>query len=165
MVGTSKVPTRYLHPSPSAKVRQKGTVFLMKNTKFKYEFLNGDKVIIEVEEDFEKILRRLNKDEKNQNKKEHRHCYSSNAAVYEGKDYGVEDYYECLDERKARIAEAFSKLTPTQQRRLLLRLDGLKIKEICKIEGVKRDAVKESIAAGKKKFIKNFLKSTPKKRS
>ena len=63
-------------------------------------------------------------------------------------------------EQTARIREAFSHLTATQQRRLRLYANGKTLREIAAIEEASFQSVSESIEAGRKKFLKIF-RQTP----
>ena len=76
---------------------------------------------------------------------------------YEGEEYGACDEYAVEDdsaEQTARIREAFSHLTATQQRRLRLYANGKTLREIAAIEEASFQSVSESIEAGRKKFLK-----------
>ena len=89
------------------------------------------------------------------------HCYSYDAIDYEGEEYGACDEYAVEDdsaEQTARIREAFSHLTATQQRRLRLYANGKTLREIAAIEEASFQSVSESIEAGRKKFLKIFKK-------
>ena len=91
------------------------------------------------------------------------HCYSYDAIDYEGEEYGACDEYAVEDdsaEQTARIREAFSHLTATQQRRLRLYANGKTLREIAAIEEASFQSVSESIEAGRKKFLKIF-RQTP----
>ena len=91
------------------------------------------------------------------------HCYSYDAIDYEGEEYGACDEYAVEDdsaEQTARIREAFSHLTATQQRRLRLYANGKTLREIAVIEEASFQSVSESIEAGRKKFLKIF-RQTP----
>ena len=82
---------------------------------------------------------------------------------YEGEEYGSCDEYAVEDdseEQAARIREAFSHLTATQQRRLRLYADGKTLREIAAIEETSFQSVAESIEAGRKKFLKFFSSDT-----
>ena len=91
------------------------------------------------------------------------HCYSYDAIDYEGEEYGACDEYAVEDdsaEQTARIREAFSHLTATQQRRLRMYANGKTLREIAAIEEASFQSVSESIEAGRKKFLKIF-RQTP----
>ena len=88
---------------------------------------------------------------------------SYDAIDYEGEEYGACDEYAVEDdsaEQTARIREAFSHLTATQQRRLRLYANGKTLREIAAIEEASFQSVSESIEAGRKKFLKIF-RQTP----
>lgn len=127
--------------------------------KIKYEFVDETSVEIEVSEEIGTVIVDSRRDESSLERKERRHCYSLDAITYEGKEYGKEDYHECLDEsidRDARVRAAFDTLTDVQKRRLLMLADGLSMREIARREGIKHHAVMESIEGARKKFLKNF---------
>jgi DNA-binding CsgD family transcriptional regulator len=60
------------------------------------------------------------------------------------------------EDRNARVREAFSHLTETQQRRLLMLASGLSEREIARREDKDIKTICESIAAARKKFLKFF---------
>ncbi len=82
------------------------------------------------------------------------------AALYEGEDYGTEDFTDRLfddtAEENARVRRAFSHLSDIQQRRLLLYSKGLSIREIARREGKDFRTVYDSIEAARKKFLRFF---------
>lgn len=55
-----------------------------------------------------------------------------------------------------RVRAALALLTETQRRRLLMMEEGKTMREIAAAEGVSVNAVKESLDAAKKNFLKNF---------
>ena len=128
--------------------------------KVKYEFDNGEITEVEVSEEIGAMVIDSRRDEESGNRKERRHCYSLDAITYEGKEYSIPDFTEkMLDdsrEHNARVREAFSHLTKTQQRRLLMLAGGLSIRKIAEREGKDYRYVYESIEAAKKKFLKFF---------
>ena len=79
---------------------------------------------------------------------------------YEGEEFGYYDtypFFETDNELTERINYAFSQLTDTQKRRLLLYAKGLSMRKIAELEKVSHIAVEKSIKSTIKKF-KNFLK-------
>ena len=63
--------------------------------KINYEFINGEKTEIEVEENIGTWILDSRRVEENLARKERYHCYSSDAA-WEGEDYAVPDTPESL---------------------------------------------------------------------
>ena len=80
--------------------------------------------------------------------------------TYEGIEFSTEDFTKTMfnddEERNQRIRDAFSYLTPTQQRRMKMLADGLSIREIARREDKDFKTIHESIEAAKKKFLKHF---------
>ena len=117
--------------------------------KVKYEFDNGEVTEVEVSEEIGAMIIDSRREEESGNRKERRHCYSLDAILYEGIEYGTPDFTEEMfddrEERDARVREAFSHLSDVQQRRLLMLAGGLSIREIAKREGKNYRTVHESI--------------------
>lgn len=127
--------------------------------KIKYEFVNGEVSEIEVEEKIGEIIVESRRLESNADRKERYHCYSMDAAEYEGLDYGTEETPETLIARREEdrhLYEIFCQLSETQQRRLLMLGAGLSIREIARRENANFKTVYESIEAGRRKFKKLF---------
>lgn len=131
--------------------------------KIKYAFLDGTVTEVEVSEEIGAVIIDSRKAEHTQDERHRYHCYSYDAIDYEGEEYGACDEYAVEDdsaEQTARIREAFSHLTATQQRRLRLYANGKTLREIAAIEEASFQSVFESIEAGRKKFLKIF-RQTP----
>ena len=131
--------------------------------KIKYAFLDGTAAEVEISDEIGAVIIDSRKAEHAQDERCRCHCYSYDAIAYEGEEYGVCDEYAVEDdseEQEARIREAFSHLTATQQRRLRLYADGKTLREIAAIEKASFQSVAESIEAGRKKFLK-FFRQTP----
>ena len=127
--------------------------------KIKYEFQNGEVIESEVEERIGEVIIESRRLEANGDRKERYHCYSLDAVVYEGMEYGSEETPESLLtelEDSQHLYQAFQKLSETQQRRLLLLASGLSIREIARRENANYKSVYESIEAGRKAFKKYF---------
>ena len=128
--------------------------------KIKYAFNNGEIKEVEVSEEIGTVIEESRRAEAALAKKEQRHCYSLDAITYEGSEFGSPDFAESLfngsDEHNAHIREAFSHLTKTQQRRMLMLAAGLSVREIARRENKDFSSVNESIEAGRKKFLKNY---------
>ena len=128
--------------------------------KIKYVFNNGEIKEVEVSEEIGAVIEESRRKEAALAKKEQRHCYSLDAVTYEGTEYGEPDFTESLfdgsEERSAHIREAFSHLTETQQRRILMLAAGMSIREIAARENTHHRAVEDSIQQGRKKFLKHY---------
>lgn len=128
--------------------------------KVKYEFNNGDVTEVEVSEEIGAMIIDSRREEESAERKHRRHCYSMDASVYEGLEYGTKDFTEALfddaEERDARVREAFSHLSEIQQKRLLLLAGGMSVREIARREGKNFRTVYDSIEAAKKKYLKFF---------
>ena len=76
-----------------------------------------------------------------------------------GNEYADRDTPESLLEQmvdKRHIKGLLERMSEVQRRRLLLYAQGKSLREIARLEGVDHKAVKKSIEAAKKYFIKNF---------
>lgn len=128
--------------------------------KITYKFVDDTKSEVEVSDEIGAIIIDSRREEESAERRHRRHSYSMDAAVYEGLEYGVEDFTHALfddtDERNERVRTAFAHLSDTQQKRLLLLAGGLSVREIARREGKNYRSVYESIEAAKKKFQKNF---------
>lgn len=127
--------------------------------KINYTFANGETSDVEVSEEIGTMILDSRREESNLDRKERYHCYSLDAAAFEGEDYADEDTPETLLEQmldNQHIAELLEGLPEIQRRRLLLYAEGKSLREIARMEGVDHKAVKKSIEAAKKYFFKNF---------
>ena len=127
--------------------------------KINYTFANGETSEVEVTEEIGNMILDSRKSETNQNRKERYHCYSLDAAVYEGKDYAAPDMPETellLGLESQRIREAFAQLSEPQQRRLLLLAQGVSLREIARRERKDIKTIRESVEGARKKFLKYF---------
>lgn len=127
--------------------------------KIKYIFANGEKSEVEVSEEIENVVINSRQIEDNLDRKERCHCYSMNAADFEGDDYADYTTPEILMEQKINnrhIAETLDKLSEVQKRRLLMYTNGMTYQKIADVEGVKVASVYESVEAAIKNFKKLF---------
>lgn len=127
--------------------------------KINYTFATGETSEVEVTEEIGNVILDSRREESNLDRKERFHCYSLDAADFEGEDYADEDTPETalfsqLDNQH--IAELLDGLPEIQRRRLLLYAAGKSLREIARMESVDHKAVKKSIEAAKKYFFKNF---------
>mgnify|MGYP001392050883 CR=1 FL=1 len=127
--------------------------------KIQWNFADGTTSEVEVNEELGEFITASRREENNLDRKERYHCYSLDAIIFEGKEYGdhntPETEMEGAEKRQC-IAAALAKLSETQQRRLLMLADGLSMREIARSEGVDHRAVRESIDAARRKFKKNI---------
>lgn len=127
--------------------------------KIKYEFADGTVSEVEVDEEIGGIIVESRRLEDNLARKERYHCYSMDAAEFEGGSYGTEDTPERQMEQELdeeRIARALDRLSEVQRRRLLMFVDGMSMREIARTENVQHRAVVKSIEGARKKFKRNF---------
>jgi len=127
--------------------------------KIKYIFANGERSEVEVSEEIGNVVIDSRRIEDNLERKEHSHCYSMNAADFEGDDYADCSTPEILMDQKINnrhIAKTLDKLSEVQKRRLLMYINGMTYQKIADVEGVKVSSVYESIEAAIKNFKKFF---------
>lgn len=127
--------------------------------KINYTFANGETSDVEVNEEIGNLILDSRREECNQDRKERYHCYSLDAAVYEGRDYADGETPESalfLQLENQRIKEAFGRLSEVQRRRLLMAAEGLSLREIARREGKDIKTIRESIEGARRKFLKFF---------
>ena len=127
--------------------------------KIKYEFADGTVSEVEVEESIGEVIIEDRRLEDNLSRKERYHCYSLDAAQFEGAEYASEETPETQMEQELdteHIAHALDGLSEVQRRRLLMLADGKSMREIAREEKVQHRAVVKSIEGAKKTFRKNF---------
>ena len=127
--------------------------------KVSYEFADGTTSEVEVSEELGTMIIDSRTAEESADRKERRHCWSLDAALYEGAEYGTSDDPEerlRQEELHERVSKAFSHLTEIQQRRILMLTGGLSEREIARREGKDFKTVHESIEAARKRFKKFF---------
>ena len=127
--------------------------------KIRYEFVDGEISEVEVTEEIGSVIVESRRLEDNLARKERYHCYSLDAVDFEGSGYASKDTPESLLEQttdKQHIKRLLKELPEVQKRRLLLYAQGKSLREIARLEGVDHKAVKKSIEAAKKYFLKNF---------
>ena len=116
--------------------------------KIKYEFADGTVSEVEVEEAIGAVIIEDRRLEDNLSRKERYHCYSLDAAQFEGAEYGTDETPETKMEREMdteRIAQALDGLSEVQRRRLLMLAEGKSMREIAREEKVQHRAVVKSI--------------------
>ena len=128
--------------------------------KITYKFADGSTSEVEVSEEIGTVIMDSRRKESNADRKERYHCWSMDAIDYEGIAYSVPDFVNALfddtEEMNARVRTAFSRLTETQQRRMLMLASGMSERDIARREGVNIRAVVESVEYARKKFLKHF---------
>lgn len=127
--------------------------------KINYTFANGETSDVEVNEEIGNLILDSRREESNQDRKERYHCYSLDAAEYEGEDYADGSTPEMELFRRLenqRIKEAFEQLSEVQRRRLLMLAEGISLREIARREGKDIKSIRESIEGARKKFLKFF---------
>ena len=127
--------------------------------KIKYEFADGTVSEVEVEESIGAVIIEDRRQEDNLARKERYHCYSLDAAQFEGTEYSDGETPETRMERvmdAERIAHALDGLSEVQRSRLLKFAGGKSMREIAREEKVQHRAVVKSIEGAKKLFMKNF---------
>lgn len=127
--------------------------------KINYTFANGETSDVEVNEEIGTVILDSRREESNLDRKERYHCYSLDAAEFEGEEYADGSTPEdtlLLQLENRHIAETLDKLSEVQRRRLLLLAQGLSIREIARREGKDIKTVRESIDGARKKFLKFF---------
>ncbi len=127
--------------------------------KIKYEFTDGTVSEVEVEESIGAVIIEDRRLEDNLSRKERYHCYSLDAAQFEGAEYSDRETPETKMEREMEtehIAQALDGLSEVQRRRILMLAGGMSVNEIARKEGVHHSVVSETISAARKKFKKFF---------
>ncbi|WP_368269623.1 hypothetical protein [Enterocloster clostridioformis] len=128
--------------------------------KLTYEFVTGETTEVEISEEIGALVIDSRREEESGDRKERRHCISLDAITYEGLAFSTPDFTENMfsdeNERNAHIQEAFSHLTQTQQRRMLMVAAKIPLREIARREGKEIKTIRESVAAARKKFLKFF---------
>lgn len=126
----------------------------------KYKFATNEETEVEVSEEIGTVILDSRRKESNGDRKERYHCWSLDAIEFEGTEYSTPDFAVALfdgsEERDARVREALSHLSETQQRRMLMLAAGLSEREIARREGKDIKTIRESIDGARKKFLKFF---------
>ena len=110
-------------------------------------------------------LEQSRKEIQNQERKERRHAlYHLEQLLYEGIEYAssedVDQDVANVDEEKCIDAFLKDNLTELQYRRFLMYMDGIRIREIARLEDADYSSVYESISAAKKK-LRKIYENTP----
>lgn len=116
--------------------------------KIKYEFADGTVSEVEVEESIGAVIIEDRRLEDNLSRKERYHCYSLEAADFEGMEYadGTTPEDDLMEQEFCReLQEVLEGLTDIQKQRVKSLTDGLSINEIARREGVAPNAVMKSV--------------------
>lgn len=127
--------------------------------KINYTFANGETSDVEVSEEIGTVILDSRREEGNLDRKERYHCYSLDAADFEGEDYAdgrTPETEMFLQLENCHIAETFELLSKAQKRRLLMVARGLSLREIARREGKDIKTIRESIDGARKKFLEFF---------
>lgn len=127
--------------------------------KIKYEFADGTVSEVEVEDSIGAVIIEDRRLEDNLSRKERYHCYSLDAAQFEGAEYSDGETPEMKLEQEMdaeHIAQAMDELSDVQRRRLLKFAEGKSMREIAREEKVQHRAVVKSIEGARRIFKKNF---------
>lgn len=127
--------------------------------KIRYEFADGTVSEVEVEESIGAVIVEDRRLEDNLFRKERYHCYSLDAAQFEGAEYSDGATPESVlmsEESIGELQEALGSLTEVQKERIRRLADGLSINEIARQEGVAPNAVMKSIKSVREKLKKFF---------
>lgn len=127
--------------------------------KINYTFANGETSEVEVSEEIGNVILDSRREESNLDRKERYHCYSLDAAEFEGAEYagGETPETELFSQlERIHIAEVLDELSETQKRRMLLLAQGLSVREIARREGKDIKTIRQSIDGARKKFLKYF---------
>lgn len=127
--------------------------------KIKYEFADGTVSEVEVEESIGAVIIEDRRLEDNLSRKERYHCYSLEAAEFEGMGYadGTTPEADLMEQEFCReLQEVLEGLTDIQKQRVKSLADGLSINEIARREGVAPNAVMKSVKCIREK-LKKFI--------
>jgi len=127
----------------------------------KYSFVDGEKSEVEVSEELGEMILDMERKASNLDRKERYHCYSIDAAVYEGSDYASdEDTLSDIITREDndKLYEAIARLPEVQRSRFLRYAAGVPKLEIARQDGVAYSSVTDSVELAKKN-LKKYLKS------
>ena len=127
--------------------------------KIKYEFADGTVSEVEVEESIGAVIIESRRREDNLSRKERYHCYSLDAAQFEGAEYSDEKTPESIlisEECSGDLQGVLGSLTEIQKERVRRLAGGLSINEIARREGVAPNAVMKSVKGVREKLKKFF---------
>lgn len=121
-----------------------------------YKLADGSTVMVEVTEETAAYILKSDRELANAERRERYWCpYSLDAMPYEGETVAYRETPEEIlirEEEREEIANALSVLTDAQYRRLLMKADGMTLREIARIEDVSVRAVRASLMLARKKL-------------
>ena len=131
-----------------------------------YKLADGTTVMVEVTEETAAFILENDREMANAERRERYHCpYHLEAMTYEGDSVAYHETPEEIvirEESRKEFASALTMLTDAQFRKLLIKADGLTLREIAEREYKTVNAVVKSLSAAKKKLEKyrNFFLKT-----
>ena len=127
--------------------------------KINYTFANGENLEVEVNVEIGTFILDSRREEDNLGRKERYHCYSLDAAEFEGEEMADCETPETVlmgQLENHQIEESLGCLSEVQKRRILMLAQGLSVREIARREGKEIKTIRESIDDARKKFKKFF---------
>ena len=129
-----------------------------------YQFSDGTKSEVEVDEALGNYITASRRKEENYERKMRYHCpFSIDKLLYEGLDFADQDTPDTLYTNKyeeSRVAQFLATLTDVQRRRVEMLMDGMTISDVARAEGASWTSVKETLKQVQKKY-QTFFKDTP----
>ena len=126
--------------------------------KYRYGFVDGTEEI-EISEEWAAVLREMDREELNGNRRETRRHTSLEILDYEGEVFAAAGDAETallLKESEEEVETALSNLTEIQRRRVKMRMEGRSYREIAMLENISVMSCQESVMAAAKKIKKIF---------
>lgn len=129
-----------------------------------YQFADGTKSEVEVDEALGNYITASRRKEDNYERKMRYHCpFSIDKLLYEGLDFADQDTPDTLYTNKyeeSRVAQFLATLTDVQRRRVEMLMDGMTVSDVARAEGASWTSVKETLKQVQKKY-QIFFKDTP----
>lgn len=130
---------------------------------FPYKLADGSTVMVEVTEETAAFILENDRELANAERRERYHCpYHLEAMTYESESVAYRETPEEIvirEEKRKEVFDALSALTDAQYRRLLMKADGMTLREIAERERTTVNAIVKSLRLAKKKLEKyrNFF--------
>ena len=125
-----------------------------------YKLADGSTALVEVTEEVAAYIFENDRETENADRRERYHTpYHLDGLDYEGDSLAYRLTPEELYIRKedaAHIRDTLSGLTDAQLRRLMMKAEGMTLRQIAEAEGKSFRSIQESLNSAKKKFRKNF---------
>lgn len=129
-----------------------------------YQFADGTKSEVEVDEALGNYITASRRKEDNYERKMRYHCpFSIDKLLYEGLDFADQETPDTLYTNKyeeSRVAQFLATLTDVQRRRVEMLMDGMTVSDVARAEGASWTSVKETLKQVQKKY-QTFFKDTP----